>query len=229
MSAKRLGRREWLIPAGLILLSLVPVVAGAVRVVQLSVGVAVTPENARFVGDPAPVVVHIVAATLYCLLGAFQFVPSLRRRHPRWHRVAGRLLVPAGIAAALAGVWMALFYPLLPIDGALLIGLRVSFGAAMAVSIVLGFVAILRRDLVRHRAWMIRGYAIGQGAGTQFLTHLPWLLVIGPPSELTRALLHAAGWLINIAVAEWIIHRSTARRTPVPPRRSQPVVHAAPQ
>lgn len=157
MSAKRLGRREWLIPAGLILLSLVPVVAGAVRVVQLSVGVAVTPENARFVGDPAPVVVHIVAATLYCLLGAFQFVPSLRRRHPRWHRVAGRLLVPAGIAAALAGVWMALFYPLLPIDGALLIGLRVSFGAAMAVSIVLGFVAILRRDLVRHRAWMIRG------------------------------------------------------------------------
>ncbi|PZG17674.1 hypothetical protein C1I95_14955 [Micromonospora craterilacus] len=212
MSVNRSGRREWLIPTGLILLALVPVVAGAIRVADLSTGPVVTPDNARFVHDPLPVVVHAVAASLYCLLGAFQFAPGFRRRHLRWHRAAGRVLVPAGLLTGLSGIWMSLFYPLLPIDGELLIGLRISFGSAMVVCIVLGFVAILRRDITRHRAWMIRGYAIGQGAGTQFLTHLPWMLVSGPPDELPRALLHAAGWLINIAVAEWIIRAGSARR-----------------
>ncbi|MEV6816651.1 DUF2306 domain-containing protein [Micromonospora sp. NPDC051296] len=223
MSVNRSGRREWLIPTGLILLALVPVAAGAVRVADLSTGPVVTPENARFVHDPLPVVVHAVTASLYCLLGAFQFAPGFRRRHRRWHRVAGRVLVPAGLLTGLSGIWMSLFYPLLPIDGELLIGLRISFGSAMVVCIVLGFVAIRRRDLARHRAWMIRGYAIGQGAGTQFLTHLPWMLVSGTPGELPRALLHAAGWLINIAVAEWIIRAGSTR----PARLSPAEPHAA--
>jgi hypothetical protein len=81
----------------------------------------------------------------------------------------------------------------------------------MVVSIVLGVAAIRRRDIVRHGAWMLRGYAIGLGAGTQFLTHLPWILLLGMPGELPRALLMGAGWVINLAVAEWIIRRRPAR------------------
>ncbi|MFI7023894.1 DUF2306 domain-containing protein [Micromonospora sp. NPDC049900] len=218
MSTSRfLGRHEWAIPTGLILLALVPVVAGVVRTVELSGDPTVTPGNARFVADPGPVLVHIVTASVYCLLGAFQFMPGFRRRRPGWHRVAGRLLVPTGILAALSGMWMAAFYPLMPIDGAFLIGLRLFFGGAMAGCIVLGLRAIVRRDVSRHRAWMIRGYAIGQGAGTQFLTHLPWLVAAEPPGEWTRAFLHAAGWLINLAVAEWIIRHGSA--TPAGPGR----------
>ena len=40
----------------------------------------------------------------------------------------------------------------------------------MAASIVLGFTAIRRRDIAAHRAWMIRAYALGLGAGTQVFT-----------------------------------------------------------
>ena len=85
MTQTHAARREWLIPTGLILLSLVPVVAGAARVSELSSGPAVTAENARFVTAPVPVVVHIISATIYCLLGAFQFLPGLRRRRIGWH------------------------------------------------------------------------------------------------------------------------------------------------
>ena len=46
---------------------------------------------------------------------------------------------------------------------------------------------------------MMRGYAIGLGAGTQVLTNVPWLLAFGAPGEFTRALLMAAGWVINLA------------------------------
>lgn len=211
MSAvKPSSKRQWLVPAGLVLLSLVPVVAGAVRVTELSGGAALTPENARFVTSPVPVVVHIVGASLYCLLGAFQFVPGLRRRRPGWHRTAGRVLVPFGLAAALSGLWMTVFYARPPADDLLLTPIRLVFGTAMAACLVLGVAAIRRRDIPRHRAWMARGYAIGLGAGTQVFTHLPWVLLLGAPDETTRAVLMGAGWVINLAVAELVILRRRA-------------------
>ncbi|OXM64041.1 hypothetical protein CF165_27210 [Amycolatopsis vastitatis] len=200
-------RPEWLVPAGLLLLSAVPVAAGTARVAELAGGARVTADNARFFAMPLPVVLHIFGASIFCVLGAFQFVPALRRRRPRWHRVAGRLLVPCGLVAALSGLWMTLFSELPPGDGDLLTVFRLFFGTAMAVSIVLATFAIRRRDVRRHRVWMTRGYAIGLGAGTQVLTHVPWALLVGVPGEFTRAMLMAAGWVINLVVAEWALRR----------------------
>ena len=199
-------RAQWLVPTGLILLSLVPVIAGAIRLTELTSGASITPQNARFFASPIPVVTHIVSVTVYCLLGAFQFVPSLRRGKRRdWHRIAGRILVPAGLLAALSGLWMSAFYPLQ--DGDTDAPLRLFFGSAMLVSLVLGLVAIRSRDFVRHSAWMTRGYAIGLGAGSQVVVTLIWVLVVGPTDVVTRAVLMGAAWVINLAVAEIVIHR----------------------
>jgi hypothetical protein len=156
-------RARWLVPAALILLSLVPVIAGAVRLTDLTGG-EVTQENARFFDSPIPVLIHIPAVTVYLLLGAFQFVPSLRRGkrgRASWHRIAGRILVPAGLLASLSGMWMAVFYDLPPLDGPLLLVLRLVFGSAMVVSIVLGYMAVRRRDYVRHSEWMSRAIMSG--------------------------------------------------------------------
>ena len=219
--------RQWLVPAGLVLLSSVPVLAGAARVGELTGGAEVTADNARFLASPVPVLVHIVCATVYCLLGALQFAPGFRRRRPGWPRVAGRLLALCGLAAALSGVWMTLFSPRPPVDDVLLTPIRLVFGVAMAGCIVLGVAAIRRRDVAGHRAWMARGYAIGLGAGTQVLTHLPWMLVVGQPSGHPRVLLMLAGWVVNLAVTEWALRRRPARPArcvPSPRRASTPVV-----
>lgn len=209
-------KRQWLVPAGLLLLGLVPVLAGAARVTELTGGAQVTPDNARFFASPVPVLVHIVGATVYCVLGACQFAPGFRRRRPGWHRVAGRVLVPCGLAAALSGLWMALFYPRPPGDDVLLTPMRLVFGIAMAGCLVLGVAAIRRRDVAGHRAWMARGYAIGLGAGTQVLTHLPWVALGEHPSGPGRVVLMLAGWVINLAVVEWALRRrpTMAARTP---------------
>jgi uncharacterized membrane protein len=141
------NRAEWLVPVALIVLSAVPVAAGAGRIAELTGGAEVTPDNVRFFASPLPVVLHILSVTLYSILGAFQFVPGLRRRRPSWHRAAGRLLVPCGLVAALSGLWMTHFYPWPDGDGELVYGLRLLFGSAMVMSIVLGVAAIRRRDI----------------------------------------------------------------------------------
>ncbi len=205
------GSSEWLVIAALLMLSFIPVASGMFRLNQLTSGVSITPANARFFTSPLPVIVHIVGSSLFAILGAFQFSTSFRRRWPRWHRVAGRLLVLAGLLVGLSGMWMALFYYPRPVgDGDFLVALRLLFGSAMIGSIVRSFVAIRRRDVRGHRAWMMRGYAIGLGAGTQTLTLMIGEMIAGKPDELSRALLMGLAWVINLAVAEWIIRNRSA-------------------
>lgn len=200
-------RADWLIPTALIALAFIPVVAGSVRLALLAGGPAITPDNARFVTAPIPVVLHIVGVTLYSLIGAFQFSPGLRRRHPSWHRRAGRVLVVAGLVAALSGLWMAQFYAIVPADSPLLHAFRLVFGSAMAACLVLGLIAIRRRRIGEHQAWMRRAYAIGLGAGTQALTQIVPLLIFGRPDPDTLALLMGGAWVLNLAIAEWLNHR----------------------
>jgi hypothetical protein len=73
-------------------------------------------------------------------------------------------------------------------DGAPLYGFWLLFGSLMAISIVLGLAAIQRRHLARHRAWMMRGYALGLGASTQALTLGICEIAYGTPGEVGRGL-----------------------------------------
>jgi uncharacterized membrane protein len=204
---------EWRAPVALIALCAIPLLAGSVRLATLAAGVTFTPENARFFGAPLPVVLHILSVATFIVLGAFQFVPGIRRRSPAWHRRVGRVLVVAGLVAALSGLWMSQFYALPAHDGVLLYGFRVFFGTLMAVSILIAFTAIRRRQVNRHRAWMMRAYAIGLGAGTQALMLMVGEIILGPPGTLSRALLMGGAWVLNLAIAEWVIRRRPSRGT----------------
>jgi len=156
------------------------------------------------------VILHAVGSSVYLVLGALQFAPSLRRR--RWHRIAGRILVPAGLISALSGMWMAVFYAIpTEMNGPALIVMRLVLGTAMAASIVAAFLAIRRGDVRAHSAWMTRAYAIGLGAGTQLLTLLPWTLAFGIPSQTMHSVLMGAAWAINLFVAEVVIRRRARR------------------
>jgi uncharacterized membrane protein len=207
-----------LLPAALLALVAIPIAAGALRLTQLLGGANVTSENARFFAAPVPVVLHIISAALFCLLGPFQFALGVRQRWPNWHRRTGRLLIVCGVLAGLSGLWMTQFYPPVANDGRLLYVFRLLAGAGMVLCVLLGFAAIRKGRVAQHRAWTTRGYAIGVGAGTQALVHLPWILILGQPRELARALLMGAGWAINLAVAEWSVRRrlgSSPRRRSV--------------
>lgn len=211
------SRRDWWIPASLLALTFVPAAAGAARLVDLSSGR--TEENARFFDLPAPIIVHIIGATTFCVLGAFQFMPSLRRRRPQWHRWSGRVLVPAGLAAALSGMWMAAFADLPVYDNTALMWFRLLFGSVMVAGLVLGLVAIRRRDVRTHERWMARAYAVAQGAGTQAVVLGPMVALVGQPSGALKASGMAFAWVLNLVVAEWLVRRSQAPRSRQPSRR----------
>lgn len=196
------------VPAALIALSVIPLIGGGVRLVGIANGASITPDNARFMEAPAPVVLHVLCAAIFCVLGAFQFSGAFRKRQPGWHRISGRVLIPCGLVVGISGLWMTLFYVIAaPLQGVLLFSVRIVVGFAMVMSIALAVWAIVRLKFAIHGAWMIRSYALAQGAGTQVLVFIPAILVSGEPLGFARDLLMTLAWLINITVAEGIIRR----------------------
>src|ERR687891_2069134 len=121
----------WRVPALLILLSLVPAVAGTARLAELAGDAEVTAANARFFAQPIPVVLHILVVIPYTIVGAFQFSRGFRRRNRPWHRAAGRVLGVFGLVAALTGLWMAHFYSWPEGDGLGVYVERLIVGVAM--------------------------------------------------------------------------------------------------
>jgi uncharacterized membrane protein len=201
--------RGWPVPTALVALSAIPLTAGTLRLVQLAGGPAVMAADHRFTGFPLALVCHIVGAAVFALVGAFQFVPRLRRHS--WHRRAGRVLAVAGLMVAASALWLTLLYEPQPGTGDLLYVLRLAFASAMAACLVLGIAAARRRDIAAHRAWMISAYALGLGAGTQVLTEGFGEAVFGT-GVLAGDLAKGAAWVINLAVAAWVIRRPAARR-----------------
>ena len=164
------GRRTgWWVPPALLALAVIPVLGGAGRLVELRAGrrschatlaspprrsrssytswpPSSTPCSARSSSPPV-----CVAATPAGTAG----------RDGSWWRSARSRGLRAVDDAAL---------PQKEGTGDLLWVFRLLVGSGMAASIVLGLVAIRRRDIARHRAWMTRAYALALGAGTQAFT-----------------------------------------------------------
>jgi hypothetical protein len=204
------GRSAKLLVTSLVLFSALPLSFGLLRLLQLAGLSDVMPPA---VVTPLPLVIHIVGALLYAVLGALQFSPAGRRRWPSWHRAAGRVSLVGASLVVVSALWLTASYATLTAGGLMLAGFRVAVAAGMALSIGLGLAAVLRRDIARHREWMIRAYALGLGSATQMIVLMVAEIATGgPPNDLNRALLMGLAWSLNLAVAEWRIRTTRGAR-----------------
>lgn len=209
-----INRREWAFLALVFLYSFIPAIVGLVRLPELFGAPAVIPPNPRAVIDPLPITLHILGSSVFCLVGAVQFLPSLRRHRPALHRTLGRIMAAAGCVSALTGLWMTVAYAFPDaLQGPLLYGARVTLGLAMVALIAWAIIAIRSRDVAAHRAAMLRAYAIGQGASTQTALFLVTMgLFDTEPLGFSRDVLMVGAWAINLAIAELLIRRAFATR-----------------
>ncbi len=202
-----LGKSEWVVLGIILVYSFIPVFGGLIRVFELAGGPQIAPENPRALLAPLPITLHILSSILFCVLGAFQFLPSLRRQRPAAHRVVGRVIAVAGSVSALAALWMTHFY-VFPeaLQGAPLYWVRMVLGTAMIGLIIWAVIAIRSRNVFQHSASMVRAYAIAQGASTQTVMGIAWIIAVG--SEAMGPLrdgLMIFAWVLNLLAAEILI------------------------
>ena len=190
--------------------SFIPVMMAAVSVVQIPLG-ALPDDSLRLAAVPVTFFLHALAGVFFGVLGPLQFVRALRLRFGALHRLAGRVFVLAGAGLALSGLGL-----LLQVDSittGLLDTARGVFGLALIAALALGVAAARARDMLSHRAWMIRAYVIGMGQGTVALVMFPIYLITGvPPTGLATDTVVVCMWLLNIALGEWVVRRLVLSR-----------------
>ncbi len=217
-----LRRSERALLAFILVYSLAPTAGGLIRMLELAGGPAIAPPNPRALADPFPITLHILTSLVFCIAGALQFLPSIRRHNRACHRINGRVVAVAGCVSAATGLWMTHAY-MFPADlqGSLLYWVRMVLGSSMIVLIVWAVIAIRSRDIFRHAASMTRAYAIAQGASTQTMFGIAWIVFAGSEAMgPVRDGLMVTAWILNLAVAEFLI-----TRLPKPEARSTgPVV-----
>ncbi|SDZ40556.1 Predicted membrane protein [Jannaschia faecimaris] len=209
-------RREWALLAFILVYSFIPTFGGLFRVVELFGGPSIAPPNPRAVAAPLPVVLHILSSFLFCIVGGLQFLPSLRHHHPALHRAVGRVIASAGCVSGLTGLWMTHAYALpTELQGEWLYRTRIILSLSMVGLIAWAFLAIRVRNVTGHRAAMLRAYAIAQGASTQTVLGICWMIASG--TELlgpVRDGMMIFSWAINFLAAEIVIGKVFASPSP---------------
>jgi uncharacterized membrane protein len=106
----------------------------------------------QVIADRVLLIPHSLAGILALVIGPFQFSSRFRLRHLKLHRVLGRIYVFSVFAGAATGVALANGRPGLP-------GTAMQAGA-WVVCTTAAFVTARNRQIIQHRQWMARSYAV---------------------------------------------------------------------
>ena len=156
---------------------------------------------------------HTLGGAIASVIGPFQFLGSLRRRHPCLHVWVGRTYLVCVTAGALAGLYLSPGSYASNTFGIAFIFLALAWLYTGARA----YLTIRRRDIQAHRRWMIRNYALTYAAVTLRL-QMPALIVWGGLSPILA--LNIVGWTCwvpsLIVVEIWMRRRGAGGRSSAP-------------
>ena len=106
----------------------------------------------QVIADRHLLIPHTLSGLIALLSGPIQFSSRLRERHLTFHRVLGRTYVVSVFIGAATGVALAIGRPGLP-------GTSMQ-AAAWVVCTTAAFLNARNRQIIQHRQWMVRSYAV---------------------------------------------------------------------
>ncbi len=149
------------------IVKLVPIVAGqyhSPRAPANPVAAQFAALDDLFARYPTLTLVHIVPGIFFMVLGPLQFSSTLRARHLRWHRLSGRVFVVCGLVIGISALAMSFGMP--AIGGVNQAAATTLFAVFFLFALGKAFWHIRRREVVLHREWMIRAFAVGLAVAT---------------------------------------------------------------
>ncbi|MNR08047.1 hypothetical protein D3C85_1241850 [compost metagenome] len=148
--------------------------------------------------------VHIIGSVAALVLGPFNFLTSIRSRHPKRHRAMGRIYVAGVSLGGLSGIYLAFEATggIISTVGFLGLALGWIYTAVRAVQ------TIRTGRVAEHRRWMIRNYALTLAAVTLRLWLGLFVVAFGEEHFTTSyTVISWLCWVPNVAVAELMLRR----------------------
>jgi uncharacterized membrane protein len=106
----------------------------------------------QVIADRQLLIPHTLAGVIALVAGPLQFSSRFRQRHLKFHRVLGRIYVICVFVGSFTGIALAAGRPGLP-------GTSMQ-AAAWMVCTTAAFLTARNRQIIQHRQWMARSYAV---------------------------------------------------------------------
>lgn len=119
--------------------------------------------DAGFARHDSLTLLHIWPGALFLMLAPFQFIPAIRQKHLQFHRWSGRVLL---ICGGIIGVSALMMSYTMNIGGPNETAATTLYGILFLICLINAYRFIRRKEVARHREWMIRAYAVGLGVAT---------------------------------------------------------------
>ncbi len=119
--------------------------------------------DAGFARHMTLTLVHILPGGLFLVLAPLQFMSSIRQKHLRLHRWMGRVLVVCGLIIGVSALIMSYT---MNIGGPNETAATTLFAIVFLICLIKAYRHIRRKEVARHREWMIRAFGVGLGVAT---------------------------------------------------------------
>jgi uncharacterized membrane protein len=171
--------------------------------------------TAKLVHDRLLLIPHALGGLAALLIGPLQFTTRLRQRHPKLHRIMGRIYITAVCIAAPVALILGLsgFGWPMPLTNAALAGIWLG-------CTVCAYITARNRQITEHRKWMIRSYVFTLNfIFTRVLNPIPAYAHMSDAAFGVLLVLLPLGYLfVSEVVFSWhdLTHRRRARQVATP-------------
>jgi hypothetical protein len=154
--------------------------------------------------------IHVFSSALTLMAGFTQFSPTILKNNKPVHRLAGKIYVYDILFVNFpSGMIMAIYANgLLPSKIAFIVLDTLWFSFTLAA-----LLAIKKRDIITHRQFMIRSYALTLSA----ITLRTWKMIFTHTTTLDPLTIYMIdawmGFVPNLLLAEWLIRRKGWKKT----------------
>jgi uncharacterized membrane protein YfcA len=163
----------------------------------------------KFRNHPTLLYFHAAGMGTALAIGAFQFVPAIRRRWLRVHQSVGVVYMAAALIGSLSGGIFAITLPAEP--GMPAVVAIVGVASTTFCFTAMGLLRLMQGDFEHHGEWMIRSFSQTL-SGTTLRIMIVTLDLAGLPWHENYMIALWMCWVPNLIVAELIINYRRARR-----------------
>jgi len=115
----------------------------------------------RFDEHPVQTLLHVVPAILFLIIGPIQFMPSVRRKHPKVHRILGWIFAVISLSIGITALTIVFNFPYGGIAEQIPITV---FAILFLFFLIRGIKRAIHRKINLHRKDLLRVYSLGLGA-----------------------------------------------------------------
>ena len=184
-------------------------VAGAIRLSDMTQDPPPTDAfGVRYIQHPWIALLHMVPGLLFLTLAPLQFVARIRQQRIGVHRWLGRVLATCAMITGVFALVVSFGFP--AFGGISTQAATIFFGAIFLFALAKAIRHIRKKEVSRHREWMIRVFALAMGAASirGFIG-----LFMGLSDYSLEQIFGTSFWLgfgVNLLIAEVWIHQTRA-------------------